>query len=209
MQGDTTNNTTELNRSAHVKLAAAVADFPSFRKNKSGYGYQYLTLEKIVSTVNPILAKHKLFVRTKVGSNAEGVTCACYCIDLETGFVLEGDTAFFPVFQQAKMNLAQAFGSVITYARRYCLSAFLGIVIDEDDDGAKAGNPTSKPAVAVDLAKAEAAAKSGKWAEYFKGLSEQERMALIQSGKAAEFAGMARSPAVPAPSKEDDSNEFI
>lgn len=38
---------------------------------------------------------------------------------------------------------AQAYGSVITYARRYALSAFFGITSDEDDDGNEAAKQTS------------------------------------------------------------------
>ena len=36
----------------------------------------------------------------------------------------------------------QAYGSVITYQRRYALSAILGLNTDEDDDGNKASEPT-------------------------------------------------------------------
>ena len=36
---------------------------------------------------------------------------------------------------------AQGFGSGLTYARRYALSAILGIAADEDDDGNGAGEP--------------------------------------------------------------------
>lgn len=37
------------------------------------------------------------------------------------------------------VNAAQAAGSAITYARRYGLSAIVGLVADEDDDGCHAG----------------------------------------------------------------------
>jgi hypothetical protein len=43
----------------------------------------------------------------------------------------------------------QGFGSAITYAKRYALSAMLGVVADEDDDGNAAsghGNGQAKPA---------------------------------------------------------------
>jgi hypothetical protein len=41
------------------------------------------------------------------------------------------DRCVFPVAQQT----AQAYGSAITYARRYALAAMVGIAPDEDDDG--------------------------------------------------------------------------
>ena len=41
----------------------------------------------------------------------------------------------------------QGFGSAITYAKRFALSAALGVVADEDDDGNKASEPTkARPA---------------------------------------------------------------
>jgi hypothetical protein len=56
--------------------------------------------------------------------------------------VIVGDTA--------RSNGPQAWGSGITYARRYGLSALLGIAADEDDDGNSAQNhrsPAPKPEV--------------------------------------------------------------
>ncbi len=52
---------------------------------------------------------------------------------------------------------AHGMGSAITYARRYALSAALGIVADEDDDGnAAIGKPSNKPPVPMDTPKATA-----------------------------------------------------
>lgn len=39
----------------------------------------------------------------------------------------------------------QGFGSALTYARRYCLSAMLGVVADLDDDGNAASEKPSNP----------------------------------------------------------------
>lgn len=50
----------------------------------------------------------------------------------------------------------QAYGSALTYARRYALSAMVGVVADEDDDGASASKRDDEPAhdPALDAAKA-------------------------------------------------------
>ncbi len=40
----------------------------------------------------------------------------------------------------------QGFGSAITYAKRYAISAMLGVIADEDDDGNAASNGNHKPA---------------------------------------------------------------
>lgn len=51
-------------------------------------------------------------------------------------------TLTFPVAQ----STPQAYGSALTYARRYALSALVGIVADEDDDGnAASGRPSTPP----------------------------------------------------------------
>lgn len=54
----------------------------------------------------------------------------------------------------------QGYGSAITYARRYCLAAIVGVVADEDDDGNAAsqrnGNHASPPQEDTGLAAAKA-----------------------------------------------------
>ena len=39
----------------------------------------------------------------------------------------------------------QGFGSALTYARRYCLAAMVGVVADEDDDGNAASGRSNQP----------------------------------------------------------------
>ncbi|CAB4194263.1 Essential recombination function protein [uncultured Caudovirales phage] len=56
----------------------------------------------------------------------------------ESGEIMETGSAFFPAIQ----NTPQAFGSALTYARRYSLMAACGIA-PEDDDGQSAS--TAKP----------------------------------------------------------------
>ena len=49
-----------------------------------------------------------------------------------------------------KQNM-QGLGSAITYGKRYGLSAMLGIVSDEDDDGESASRPSAKPQAPKDF----------------------------------------------------------
>jgi hypothetical protein len=62
-----------------------------------------------------------------------------------SGEQLEGRYPLRPIKQDP-----QGFGSAITYARRYCLAALVGVVADEDDDGNSAsqrnGHYASTPA---------------------------------------------------------------
>ncbi len=46
-----------------------------------------------------------------------------------------------PLTLPTSQNTAQGYGSAITYARRYGLSALLGVIADEDDDGHGASAP--------------------------------------------------------------------
>jgi hypothetical protein len=62
------------------------------------------------------------------------------------------------------MNDFQSFGSGVTYFRRYCLSAILGLVTDKDTDASGEQVKTKKPKIDNErLAKAIAAVKIGKY----------------------------------------------
>jgi hypothetical protein len=96
---------------------------------------------------------------------------------------------------------AQGVGSAITYARRYGLSATLGIVADEDDDGnvATKQGPTNKTSVtiATDSWKiiasgyrdpdAKIRAFTKKWAEMTGRASDQEELKAMQSDNMQAF----------------------
>jgi hypothetical protein len=60
----------------------------------------------------------------------------------------EFETSFLPIAAPLTAK-AQEMGSAITYARRYSLSAMVGVAPDDDDDGnqAKNGQTTAKPSV--------------------------------------------------------------
>lgn len=49
-------------------------------------------------------------------------------------------------------NDPQSLGSAITYAKRYAMSAMVGIVADDDDDGNLASAPVARPAPVVNKA---------------------------------------------------------
>ncbi|MGH2595803.1 MAG: ERF family protein [Actinomycetota bacterium] len=56
---------------------------------------------------------------------------------------VSGEWVEYEPLQIPSASDAQSIGSAITYARRYALSAALGIAADEDDDGAKTKRPGS------------------------------------------------------------------
>jgi hypothetical protein len=100
---------------------------------------KYATLEGIITTVRSPLAKHGLaFAQFPCGEN--GLTT----LVLHTS----GQYIAATFTMKPKDATPQGVGSAITYARRYALSAALGIATEEDDDGNAASSPrreTMKP----------------------------------------------------------------
>lgn len=103
------------------------------------YNARYVPLADILDLVKPIFQKHGLAIiqipqtsyEETSGKHTEvGVVNLTTKILHKSGEVLE----FEPVVFKAQGNTPQAVGSAITYARRYSLSALLGIAGKEDDD---------------------------------------------------------------------------
>lgn len=124
-----------------IAFAAAQAEFPPITKGqkadiptKSGgsYSYTYADLTEILDAVVPILNKHGLSLSQPAVTEGDrfGVHTRI--------FHTSGHEYDFGVLLLPGGNTAQSAGSAITYARRYGLTAALGISPGEDDDGAQA-----------------------------------------------------------------------
>lgn len=116
-------------------FTAAQAEFPAIGKGSvvdtGTFSYKYATLPDILALVRPVLhARHLSFSQSVSGERGE--------IAVETRIYHSG--GHVEVFGPLVLNGgdAKAAGSAITYARRYALTAALGIAPDEDDDGAQA-----------------------------------------------------------------------
>lgn len=139
-------------------LAAAAAEFAPIQKNREvevrtrsggSYCFKYATLDAIVAAVRPALSKNGLVLVQSVVSedithaDADGVRIEREEL-LETRLIHSSGEWFSnttPILVSDGENSAQAYGSAITYARRYGITQLLCIVADEDDDGnAAAGN---------------------------------------------------------------------
>ena len=94
------------------------ADNPFFKS-------KYLSLEKLLAELNPILKKHQLVVfhTMRLG----GVVTSL--VDVEGEEFIEST---FPIQEGIE---PQKVGSAITYAKRYNLGMIFNIITDEDDDG--------------------------------------------------------------------------
>ena len=139
------------NKSPAINLDSTVRVSTS----KGGYDFKYATLAHIMDAIRPVLSECNLAISQ--GMNG----CDFYTALIHESGEEIRSTA--PISMEGKM---QEIGSRISYMRRYQLSALLGIVADDDDDGnADAGNhvaprqastPTaSQPAPEADAARAK------------------------------------------------------
>lgn len=146
---------------ALVKASAELKAIHKDREN-SHFRNRYATLDAIVESVRPVLAKHGLAV-------VQGATAPLSREDgLVAGFVVETmlvHTSGEFLISSAVMPLVkadpQSAGSALTYGRRYGLSALLSLATDDDDD-AETAQParTAAPAQAAPRAAAPRQAAS-------------------------------------------------
>ena len=181
-------------------LAKAQASFTKIVKNRKAVHYKYADLEAILDAVRPALNAQGIYLYQEVGEAHDGVTCKT-TLYYRDGSSLSGGTVRIPTAGMRVQSGAQAFGSAITYARRYSLCATLCVSAEDDDDGAAAteddddgaaateaaADPAPAPKLAVDpglKARAEAAANIGgeAYKALWKELSNTDRNALVKSG---------------------------
>ncbi|AEE91175.1 ERF family protein [Tepidanaerobacter acetatoxydans Re1] len=138
-----------MQKSESIKnIAKALAAFQAEVKNPANteenpfFNSKYAPLNDILNTVRPILSKHGLSVLQSPSGDGQNVTVTTL-ITHESGEWIESD----PLTLKADKATAQGAGSAITYARRYALSAMLGISSEDDDDGnfASGNNGNANP----------------------------------------------------------------
>lgn len=144
-----------MNKSESItKLAAALAKFQADVKNPKNtdtnpqFRSKYAPLDVVINTVKPVLAANGLSFSQSTGSEGENVIIKTLIIH-ESGEWIETDPLVLPAYQikggGVKEFNAQGAGSAITYARRYSLSAALGLSSEDDDDG-NAASHSNAPA---------------------------------------------------------------
>lgn len=136
---------------AALALFQAEVDNPKHSADNPFFKSRYTPLNDVINHVRPVLAKHGLAVlqnpqsgepqvieTVEVENGVEKkVTRVIQSITVTTRLVhksgewIEGE----PLSMPAEKITPQGAGSVITYARRYALSAILGIASEGDDDG--------------------------------------------------------------------------
>lgn len=112
-------------------LVKAQSKLHNLGKNASGYGYEYLTLDKLIHQTRAALAAHGLAV-SQILCHHDGKPILQTMLVHESGESLFGSYPLEPA-GMAKANTAQQMGAAITYARRYALAALLNIAQSDDD----------------------------------------------------------------------------
>jgi hypothetical protein len=133
-----------LDRQAASDYSAAMAgmqmEIPSIAERGKTNNGRYATLEDIVDTVRPILQKHGFAVsfRVKTQQGAVEVTGVL----MHRGGHREETTMMLPTDTSGNKNAVQAFGSSVSYGKRYVLCSLLNITTRGEDDDGNSAAPT-------------------------------------------------------------------
>lgn len=100
---------------------------------------KYADLPTVWKAVKDLMGEHGLFVSHTTFTDELGEYIRTRIIHAESGDFIESVNKII-----LGKSTAQEYGSYMTYMRRYALSAMLGLVTDEDDDGNAASQ--KKPA---------------------------------------------------------------
>jgi len=111
----------------------------AFDKQNPHFRNKYATLTSIWESIKKPLTDNNLAV-TQTLSDFEGDVILTTVLLHSSGQSISSKMKLLLV-----KNDMQSMGSALTYARRYSISALLGIVSDEDDDGNEASEAPKKP----------------------------------------------------------------
>lgn len=107
-----------------VKQPFKDADNPFFKS-------KYVPLESVVEAITDIAPKHGISFTQWPLNDENGQVGVSTILMHTSGEYIEYD----PVFMKAEKQTPQGYGALITYIKRYTLSAIFGITSDQDDDG--------------------------------------------------------------------------
>lgn len=114
-------------------MARAFAEIESATKsaNNPHFKSKYADLTSVIDAIKPALVKNNLFFTQTPEPTEGGVCIATYLFHVD-GHSLSLGKLFVP----ANKNDAQAYGSALTYARRYALVTAFGVPVEDDDGNA-------------------------------------------------------------------------
>lgn len=128
-------------------LAKAQGAFPAVQKGgvNPHLKNRYSTLDDIIAAVRKPLAENGLSFVQPLTTSEDG-TLMLETVLFHQSSEWMSSTAPLPTLTESRgINEMQAFGSALTYMRRYMLSALLGVTSEEDADGNGASGNGQKP----------------------------------------------------------------
>jgi len=133
-----------MNKSENInELALALSclqgEIIDAHKDTQGHGYKYATLGSVLEIARPLLAKNNLSVTQLCGTVGDKISVETVLMHASGQWISE--TLAFDVPEKSRNNKAQDSGGVITYMRRYSLTALLGITQTDDDAAIKEEAP--------------------------------------------------------------------
>ena len=121
-----------VNAQAVIENPARNRDVKVTNKDGKSYTFRYATLDAINEATRHVLAENGLCVLQPIVATERGVSLVTRLLH-ESGQWMECDIPLAPPGPDPK-----AFGSAVTYLRRYAVSAMLNVSPDEDDDASAA-----------------------------------------------------------------------
>lgn len=96
------------------------------KSDKGSYKFSYATFDEIINCTRPALAANNLSYMQAL----DGASVTTILMHASGQWI----SSELPIKVSEGRNAAQAYGSAVTYAKRYALTAMLGIASEEDDD---------------------------------------------------------------------------
>lgn len=133
--------TEETNSKLYEALAKAQGAMGNAKFNKVNphFRNKYADLSSIMDVCKKPLSENGLSILQIIKTDGEGKMYLVTRLAHTSGQFIESSFIL-----RSEKNTIQGLGSALTYARRYSLSALLGIVADEDDDGEVASKEEAK-----------------------------------------------------------------
>lgn len=126
------------NNNLNKKFMQVLNEVPNFSTDETANAgsrtYKYLNLATLLKNIKPIFEKHGIAFSQKVTFNGTGDGRQTLGT-VETIIFDENEQQTVCEYPFCITGDPQQVGSAITYARRYSLTAILGIFPDKDDDG--------------------------------------------------------------------------
>lgn len=133
--------------SIYQKLYQFQSKVRTVSKDQKGYNYRYASFDNIVNTIHNAMVESQLgfYHMFEIHEGTHYCVCVLFSGEKEDeGTIKVSLPLENPENGKTKMSEIQQLGSSVTYARRYTLTAALGLVTEEDTDGVVQQKPKQK-----------------------------------------------------------------